>query len=75
MPDKAIEAERRRRASMGLNRGNLGDVLQTVSCGGEQTISGFQTCALREVSDQLQLRLVVEWQQFHGHVFRVDQQS
>ena len=59
---EAVEVERRRRARVGLDRRQLGQVLEPLGRGHQRPIGFFQARAVRQVEDHLDFRLVVERQ-------------
>ena len=65
---QAVEVERRRRARIGLYRGQLGQVLQSVGRRHQDAVCVFERRAARQIDENLNLRLVVERQELDCHV-------
>ncbi|GBD41362.1 hypothetical protein HRbin39_00743 [bacterium HR39] len=73
MPHEAVEVERRAGSRVELDRLQLRQVRQRLRHGEQRALRRLQRAALGQVHHHLQLRLVVEGQQLHRHVPRVEQ--
>ena len=72
---EAVEVERRRRPGIGLDRGQLRQVLQPVGRRLQHAVRLLERRALRQIDDDLDLRLVVERQQLHRDVLGDEQRA
>ena len=67
VPDQAVEVERRRRAGVGLHRGDLGQAAGDIGGGKQRPLGVFEAGALGQVDDHRDLGFVVERQQLDRH--------
>ncbi len=72
---EAVEVERRRRAGIGLDRGQLRQVLEPLGGGHQRAVGLLQRRSLRHVEHDLDFRLVVERQQLDAHVLGGEQRA
>ncbi len=72
---KAVEVEWRGRPRVGLDRCQLGQVLQPGGRRHQRPIRLFERGAFRQVDDHLDFRLVVERQQFDRDILRAEQRA
>ena len=72
---ETVEIERRRRAGVGLDRGQLGKVLQSLGRSHQRAVGLLEARALRQIDDDLDFGFVVEGQQFDGDVLGHEQDT